>query len=367
MPASGGSPERLTDGGVAVPEPGVEPRRLEALRAARQRRCAARGSRAERRAVARARSGSPHAAARRIPWSRFPRRATRRRAEAHLQRRRRPHLVPRVRRRPQRRGGEEHAGQRAARRHRPHRGRHDQQRRGDDPLARRALGRVPHEVRRLRRRAAAFWAHPGRRSSRTVPPRRAGSPEDGGDWLAWTKRLAGADLEPGPGVPDAESRHACSPPGRRSSSTPRSRSPNRRARRPRAPTAPGPTAPRPGRRRPTRTRARCCGPTRSRSCSRSRGRARPEPWRSTGARVITMAGGNADAMLENSTVVVAGNRIAAVGPTGRIVLPPGTRTFDARGRRSSPADRRPRTTRTTPTWACCPSRSGRTAQHSPTA
>ena len=51
-----------------------------------------------------------------------------------------------------------------------------------------------------------------------------------------------------------------------------------------------------------------------------------------GARVITMAGGNADEMLENSTVVVSGNRIAAVGPTGRIVLPPGTRTFDARGK-----------------------------------
>ncbi|HUK62859.1 MAG TPA: hypothetical protein VLV15_05985, partial [Dongiaceae bacterium] len=52
----------------------------------------------------------------------------------------------------------------------------------------------------------------------------------------------------------------------------------------------------------------------------------------TGATVLTMAGGNADAVVQNSTVVVSGNRIAAVGPTGRIVLPPGTRIFDAQGK-----------------------------------
>jgi imidazolonepropionase-like amidohydrolase len=46
------------------------------------------------------------------------------------------------------------------------------------------------------------------------------------------------------------------------------------------------------------------------------------------ARVITMKG---DAVLEDADVVVTGNRIAAVGPSGKLVVPADARSLDARG------------------------------------
>ena len=45
----------------------------------------------------------------------------------------------------------------------------------------------------------------------------------------------------------------------------------------------------------------------------------------TGARIITMRG---DEVIDNGTVLIEGNRIAAVGPTAAISLPAGTRTVD---------------------------------------
>ena len=48
-----------------------------------------------------------------------------------------------------------------------------------------------------------------------------------------------------------------------------------------------------------------------------------------GARVVTMKG---DEVLENADVLVKGNRIAAVGASGSLSAPPGTKTFDARGK-----------------------------------
>ena len=49
----------------------------------------------------------------------------------------------------------------------------------------------------------------------------------------------------------------------------------------------------------------------------------------TGARIITMRG---DEVIENGTVLVDGNRIAAVGPTAAISYPAGTQTIDATGK-----------------------------------
>jgi Tol biopolymer transport system component/imidazolonepropionase-like amidohydrolase len=48
-----------------------------------------------------------------------------------------------------------------------------------------------------------------------------------------------------------------------------------------------------------------------------------------GARVITMHG---DEVLENADVVVAGNRISAVGPSGKVSIPPGAKSWDAQGK-----------------------------------
>ncbi|MEZ5318950.1 MAG: amidohydrolase family protein [Vicinamibacterales bacterium] len=49
-----------------------------------------------------------------------------------------------------------------------------------------------------------------------------------------------------------------------------------------------------------------------------------------GARVITMADGAAP--IENGTVLVEGNRITAVGPSNRVVVPAGARRIDVRGK-----------------------------------
>jgi Tol biopolymer transport system component/imidazolonepropionase-like amidohydrolase len=48
-----------------------------------------------------------------------------------------------------------------------------------------------------------------------------------------------------------------------------------------------------------------------------------------GARVITMKG---EEVIDGADVVVTGNRIAAVGPSGRVAVPAGARTFDASGK-----------------------------------
>jgi Tol biopolymer transport system component/imidazolonepropionase-like amidohydrolase len=47
------------------------------------------------------------------------------------------------------------------------------------------------------------------------------------------------------------------------------------------------------------------------------------------ARVVTMKG---DAVLDDADVVVTGNRIAAVGPSGQVTVPPGAKVWDARGK-----------------------------------
>ena len=48
-----------------------------------------------------------------------------------------------------------------------------------------------------------------------------------------------------------------------------------------------------------------------------------------GARVVTMKG---DEVLETADIFVTGNRIAAVGPSGSVAVPAGTRTFDGAGK-----------------------------------
>ena len=49
----------------------------------------------------------------------------------------------------------------------------------------------------------------------------------------------------------------------------------------------------------------------------------------TGARIITMRG---DEVIDNGTVLVDGNRIAAVGPAGSVPVPAGARTIDVSGK-----------------------------------
>jgi imidazolonepropionase-like amidohydrolase/Tol biopolymer transport system component len=49
----------------------------------------------------------------------------------------------------------------------------------------------------------------------------------------------------------------------------------------------------------------------------------------TGARIVTMKG---DEVIADGTIVVEGNRITAVGPTQRILVPAGAKTVDARGK-----------------------------------
>jgi len=49
----------------------------------------------------------------------------------------------------------------------------------------------------------------------------------------------------------------------------------------------------------------------------------------TNARIITMRG---DEVIENGTVLIDGNRIAAIGPTAAVSFPAGTRTIDASGK-----------------------------------
>jgi imidazolonepropionase-like amidohydrolase len=49
----------------------------------------------------------------------------------------------------------------------------------------------------------------------------------------------------------------------------------------------------------------------------------------TGARIVTMRG---DEVIENGTVLIEGDRIGAVGPTGAVTFPTGTRTVDVSGK-----------------------------------
>jgi len=52
----------------------------------------------------------------------------------------------------------------------------------------------------------------------------------------------------------------------------------------------------------------------------------------TGARVLTMRGGDASETLEDATVIVRDNRIVAVGPRATTTVPAGAHTLDARGK-----------------------------------
>lgn len=56
----------------------------------------------------------------------------------------------------------------------------------------------------------------------------------------------------------------------------------------------------------------------------------PGTWAIVGASVITMA--SPGAVLRNATVLVRDGRIAAVGPAGRVAVPPGVRRIDGRGK-----------------------------------
>ena len=49
----------------------------------------------------------------------------------------------------------------------------------------------------------------------------------------------------------------------------------------------------------------------------------------TGARIVTMRG---DEVIENGTILIEGDRIAAVGPTAAVTFPAGTRTIDVSGK-----------------------------------
>ena len=52
----------------------------------------------------------------------------------------------------------------------------------------------------------------------------------------------------------------------------------------------------------------------------------------TGARVLTMRGGNEHEVLEDATVVVKDDRITEIGPRSTTTVPAGAKTFDARGK-----------------------------------
>ncbi len=51
----------------------------------------------------------------------------------------------------------------------------------------------------------------------------------------------------------------------------------------------------------------------------------------TGARIVTMAGSDGG-IIENGTVLIDGDRIAAIGPAGSVSVPSGTRTVDVSGK-----------------------------------
>jgi imidazolonepropionase-like amidohydrolase/Tol biopolymer transport system component len=52
-----------------------------------------------------------------------------------------------------------------------------------------------------------------------------------------------------------------------------------------------------------------------------------------GARIITMAdSGAGQGVIENGTIIIDANRIAAVGPSNRVTVPPGARRVDVRGK-----------------------------------
>ena len=53
----------------------------------------------------------------------------------------------------------------------------------------------------------------------------------------------------------------------------------------------------------------------------------------TGARIVTM---NGDQVIDNGTIVISGNRIAAVGATGSVAVPAGARTIDMTGKTITP-------------------------------
>jgi len=57
-----------------------------------------------------------------------------------------------------------------------------------------------------------------------------------------------------------------------------------------------------------------------------------------GARIITMSanGGQKSGLIENGTIVVEGNRIVAVGPSGSVSVPAGAKRIDARGKTVMP-------------------------------
>jgi Tol biopolymer transport system component/imidazolonepropionase-like amidohydrolase len=52
----------------------------------------------------------------------------------------------------------------------------------------------------------------------------------------------------------------------------------------------------------------------------------------TGARVVTLRGGDEHEVLDDATVIVRDDHIAAVGPRSSTLIPPGTKMFDARGK-----------------------------------
>lgn len=56
----------------------------------------------------------------------------------------------------------------------------------------------------------------------------------------------------------------------------------------------------------------------------------------TNARIVTERAGNADAVIDDGTIVVRGNRIVAVGPSATTTVPAGAKTIDARGKTIMP-------------------------------
>ncbi len=55
-----------------------------------------------------------------------------------------------------------------------------------------------------------------------------------------------------------------------------------------------------------------------------------------GARLVTMAGDGRREVIERGTIVVRGNRIVAVGPSGRVAIPAGARRIDVTGKTIMP-------------------------------